>query len=554
MAWLSGHHAPALAITLAAAAVGIVALVRSEFRRQTVLRLAVLFSVMALVAAVQSLPAAEYGKLAKRWTVTGALTWKDKVEIPEHESSGLRPADLLHIVVPGGASLRTDPFVGVVGLSLAAMAIWGGMRRRCVRLFLVLGVGALLFSMARNDVFYGWFYVFVPFVEKSRAPIVALCMFQFALTALVAFGADVLVASPEQPGMQKVRKALVWFGGATFSLFILMAYLKPAIARGILEGDSRPGMIGLLALLAAGVYQAWGRGYLRASAVIALLGVLLVIEQGNNVGWGWAHVRDTNRMGLVNALTDTRDLADWLSTRQNPKRLEINDEDVPFSFGDWYRMDAAQSPTASMLTQTSELGGWWVDRVVRMYGMDYVVSRKPTRPGLHEMITGKTGIKVWYNPEAFPRAWTVHQIVVAPNEWNGADMVNTWPFDLRTTALTVRTKPPLDLCGAPDKVGKIEDKPASVRVDVEMACKGMLVVSDNWYPGWHAYVDGNAAGIWKVNTVIRGVVVGPGKHTVTMSYRPFSVYFGLILTLIGIAAAIVLQRRREDDGADILAQ
>jgi hypothetical protein len=311
-------------------------------------------------------------------------------------------------------------------------------------------------------------------------------------------------------------------------------------------------MTAMVALLLAGVLYAWSRGHIRARGVLIALGVLLVIEQGNEVGYGWAHVRDTNRMGLVNALWDTQDLAGWLGTRRAPVRLEINDQDLPFSFGDWYRLDAAQASTASMLTQTSQLGGWWKDRVGRMYGLNYVISRTPTRPGLQEEITGKTGIKVWSNPEAFPRAWTVHNIVVAPNEWNGADMVNNWTFDLRTTALTVRTKPSLDTCGGADQVVSIVEKPSSVLVDVEMACKGMVVVSDNWYPGWRAEVDGKAAEIWKVNTAIRGVVVGRGKHSVTMVYRPFSVYFGLVLTVIGLGTAVMLQRRREGHALDVL--
>ena len=91
---------------------------------------------------------------------------------------------------------------------------------------------------------------------------------------------------------------------------------------------------------------------------------------------------------------------------------------------------------------------------------------------------------------------------------------------------------------------------SEVWTSVEMACKGMLVVSDNWYPGWDAEVDGQPSGIWRVNTVIRGVVVDAGKHTVVMRYRPFSVYFGFALTLLGLAAAVVIGRRRELDGAD----
>jgi uncharacterized membrane protein YfhO len=78
------------------------------------------------------------------------------------------------------------------------------------------------------------------------------------------------------------------------------------------------------------------------------------------------------------------------------------------------------------------------------------------------------------------------------------------------------------------------------------------VISDSWYPGWRARVDGHSADIWKINTAIRGVLVPAGRHTVTMKYRPFSVYFGFLCTLLGLAGAIVLQRRPEKDGPDLL--
>jgi len=48
------------------------------------------------------------------------------------------------------------------------------------------------------------------------------------------------------------------------------------------------------------------------------------------------------------------------------------------------------------------------------------------------------------------------------------------------------------------------------------------------------------------------VVVPAGKHTVAMRYRPFSVYFGFVCSLLGLAAAIVLQRRPEADGPNVL--
>ena len=36
--------------------------------------------------------------------------------------------------------------------------------------------------------------------------------------------------------------------------------------------------------------------------------------------------------------------------------------------------------------------------------MNYTLSRTSPRPGLQNVFTGKTGIKIWYDPGAFPRS------------------------------------------------------------------------------------------------------------------------------------------------------
>jgi hypothetical protein len=545
LSWLSGHHAPPVILTLAVAAVGLAAVAPRAQRRPIALRMAVLFSVMVLVSAVQVLPTLEYGKVANRWTATGVLTWKDKVEYPEHEQFSLRPSDLLHLVMPNGQGLFSDPFVGTVALSLAAIGIWGGFRRREVRMFVLLAIGGLLYAMARSSALYGPLYVFAPLVEKTREPMVALCLFQFALAALAAIGAELLIASPDPGRETKVIRVLLWFGIGTFVVLALLACLKPAVTSVVLDGDPRPVMIALLALLLAGLYHAWSRGLLRRQWALALLGLLAIAEQSNEVGWGWAHIRDAGRMGIVNALTDTRDIGAWLRWWPSPKRIATESKDIAFNVGDWYRVDASNAYTAGMFTSTFELG-WWQDRLVQMYGIGLVVSRAPTRANQHELFQGSSGLKIFANPDAFPRAWTVHDIILAPDEKSGAAMVREWNFDLRKTALLVKTMPQLDRCGGEDKVDSIVDKPSYVRVAVEMACKGLVVVSDNDYPGWHAEVDGKSAPIWNVNTVIRGVVVGPGRHQLVMKYRPFSVYFGFGCTLAGLAVAVFLQRRNED--------
>jgi len=548
VSWLCGHHEPSVMLTLAALGTAAAALFRPAARKQAALRLAVMAGVMALVSAVQILPAIEYGKLAKRWTATGALTWNDKVGVAEHEDSGLPPEELYHLLVPGGSGLRTDPFAGVVGLSLAAVAIWGAFGRREVRLFAVLGICALLYAMARNDPFYGWLYAYVPMVEKSRSPIVSLSILHFSLAALAALGVDLLAKQPAAARESRLLKTLVWFGAAIFALLVV----RPAVTTA-LTSDPRAVMTGVIALLFAALLYCWLHGYVRREWALVLIGALVVIEQGNEVGWNWPPKSDTKNAVFLKPLYDNQDIGHYLQWLPAPKRIGVNDDDLKFTVGDWFRIDAGHAFTASMLVSTHELG-WWQDRLVQMYGINYEVSRAPMRPGLVALFTGQTGVKIWGNPNVFPRAWTVHQIAGAPNVSKAEELVRDSPIDLRTTAVMVGAQPALDRCGAPDRVDGIRDVPSTVSVRLDMACKGMVVVSDNWYPGWAAEVDGRAAQIWKVNTVIRGVVVDRGRHELVMKYRPFSVYFGLFCTLLGFGAAVALQRRREPDAADLCGE
>jgi uncharacterized membrane protein YfhO len=40
---------------------------------------------------------------------------------------------------------------------------------------------------------------------------------------------------------------------------------------------------------------------------------------------------------------------------------------------------------------------------------------------------------------------------------------------------------------------------------------------------------------------VRGVVVEAGVHRLEFQYRPFSIYLGAFLTLVGLLGAVVLQ-------------
>jgi uncharacterized membrane protein YfhO len=123
-------------------------------------------------------------------------------------------------------------------------------------------------------------------------------------------------------------------------------------------------------------------------------------------------------------------------------------------------------------------------------------------------------------------------------------------FDPQTTALieeetdTSRFKPD---AGAGVTVLEIRD--TSVVLDATSTEPSFLVLSDTFYPGWRATVDGQPARIYQTNYVLRGIVLASGRHLVKFEYRPLSLYVGAagsICSLIVMSVLGFIWRRRGD--------
>ena len=77
----------------------------------------------------------------------------------------------------------------------------------------------------------------------------------------------------------------------------------------------------------------------------------------------------------------------------------------------------------------------------------------------------------------------------------------------------------------------------------------MLVLSDSYYPGWTAQVDGAPSPILRANGLYRAVAIPAGRHQVVFEYRPSSFRNGAwlsaasALVLVALPLADVARRR-----------
>ena len=285
VAFLSGHHQVPIFTAVAWAGVWIYLLVKDR-RLLAPTAAALLFA--ALAGALQTLPAYEYGRLARRWvSAPEPIAWNQPVPYSVHATYDLKAFSLFGIVFPG-VKVHHDPFVGVVALVLALLAIATLWRDTRVRLLAALGGAALLYALGHNSVFQGALYGLIPELEKARSASSIVVLFQFTAAALAAFGIDTLVAS--------------WTARATWILAGFGA-LTLAIAEGVIfanrltfPGDDRVILTAIVALLAAALFVAWQRQAVTATQAHVLLFLLLFLELGNTGQYSLVDRSDRGQM------------------------------------------------------------------------------------------------------------------------------------------------------------------------------------------------------------------------------------------------------------------
>jgi hypothetical protein len=98
---------------------------------------------------------------------------------------------------------------------------------------------------------------------------------------------------------------------------------------------------------------------------------------------------------------------------------------------------------------------------------------------------------------------------------------------------------------APAQVQIERISPNELLLQTQAGADRFLVLSEMWFPGWHAEIDGRSVPIYRANYLFRGLVVPAGDHTIRLYYRPASVLAGAAitaLTLIGCGLALALSR------------
>ncbi|HEY3110624.1 MAG TPA: YfhO family protein, partial [Chloroflexota bacterium] len=148
-------------------------------------------------------------------------------------------------------------------------------------------------------------------------------------------------------------------------------------------------------------------------------------------------------------------------------------------------------------------------------------------------------LSVFRNRRALSRAFLVAGAVAAPDHERAYGLIHEPGFDPRAYAV-VEGAAGSDARGPAGEARLLSYRASAIAVEVAPNMPGFLVLSEVWYPGWSATVDGRPAPVVRADYLFRAVPVGPGDRRVELRFEPTGWRLGLAISLAAWAAIAAL--------------
>ena len=151
-------------------------------------------------------------------------------------------------------------------------------------------------------------------------------------------------------------------------------------------------------------------------------------------------------------------------------------------------------------------------------------------------------VKIYENLKVLPRSFVVHDIERANNYQEAQTLTGHQKFDFSKQAVVEERIANAGSIAAQEPSQShseiVHYGARNVELKVQTSRPGLAILSDVYYPGWRAEVNGQPAKIYRVNGLIRGVWLPEGEHKVVFSYWPASFQIGFALA--GLSSLICL--------------
>lgn len=407
--------------------------------------------------------------------------------------------------------------------------------------WLALALIALFLSLGDSSFLYSLFYLFAPGFAQIRNQERAAFLWSFALAMLAAIGAARL-ALPSG----KLRRVIFecgqtflrWAMVTTIAL-VALAYLG-ALANEGEKVNLFPGVLRQLVPTFFYLLVAWALWRLRFRAFVSrrwlmasvacLIGLNLFSVNGSY------NFQQPTPPNYFPETTLTRALLAELRT--NPLARVASEGLLPgehnagadYGFADINGNDPLHLQATETFDQAvNEL------RKFQLLGVQYVVTKRAITHGAFTLLATEGDARLYHYTEAMPRAWLVHHATVIPAEKIFATL-NSHEFN-HQMSVVLSSPSPIALAVPPqptDGVAITQHGAGHLTIQTASTTNGLLVISEIFYPGWKAYVDGQAAPIMSANGLLLAVPMPSGSHKIELTYDPDWWKIGMVVSTLSL--------------------
>ncbi len=568
----------------------------SPERPDAIRRLAWALGAVALglsIGAIQFLPVAQYVQWSPRGTggaATHGYEWATSWAMP--------PEELINTYLPQFSGLFDaywgrnyihlhSEYIGAAVLVLAGCAFIGtpADRRRSVRFWLIVAIAGIIWSLGGYTPLFHVIYLLVPGTTYFRAPAAIFFVTGFAVATLAGYGVENVLRREV-----RMRYAVTW--AVVAGVITLMAV--SGVLTTLSAGLALPQLADIAQANASAV--AWGAA--RSLLCVIAVAIVIVLVRDDKLParfalwviavivaadlWSIEHLywRFSPPASVVYASDSA---VDYLRRQPQPGRVIYfgrgpGDEpgDPEIDQGDAlmiHRVRQAVGYHGNEIRRYDVLAGhdegyqplFTSPQIWRLLNVQYLLTNVANlqMPGLEKLVgpardaSGST-IYLYRLPGENPVAWTTPVSVKAGDD-QALATVSDARFDPKLAAIydtaapvvgqQVKTLPP------PTGVGvtatRYDPGHMTFRLDKPAPEGSSLVVSENYYPGWVATVDGKPAVAARVDYALIGVPLTAGATTVDLVFTSRVGEIGKMITLAAAAlvlgwlvAALLLPRRR----------
>lgn len=466
-------------------------------------------------------------------------------------------------------------YLGVVALVLAGLAFGGGAtnrNRRHAWFWLGAFVVSMLWALGGNTPFYQLIYALVPGTKYFRAPSTILYVVGFSTAVLAAFGAERVLA-----GKASIRYALIWCAVAIAVGLVATAGGFTGLALSIL-GDQRGDAIlanasnvsfgawrsAFFVFVVAAVIIGVARNMLSARAAgFALLGLLAVdlwsIERRY---WMFSdraeklyasdsivqYLQNEKEPGRVIAIALSNNLAPHDPFIQGDALMHLKVRGVLGYHGNELGRYQALTGKDDGMQSLANPNFWALTNARYLYtnlaDVPFAGSKLVAGPVRN---AAGTMTYLYRLPGEQPAAWVVPMIVKADDASTLATVLNPL-FNVRRAAIfdsassavaqpaTATLPQPLS---APLSFTRYDAGAIDIKLDGSAPVGAALVVSENYYPGWQAEVDGQAVPVSRANYAIMGIPLPANAKSVSLRFVSPPYERGKMITLIAVGLAVL---------------